>query len=224
MLELNVRGVRMVLMLGAFIARVFPAVLPAVIAAGCGETIYRVGTESPLWPPDEELQHAVPSRAPARARVPERIPVVEVRGDEIKINDSVNFANNSAEIESSSYQLVEQIGNVMKDHMDIDFVEIAGHASRIGDAVYNQTLTQRRATAVMNGLIEQGIEHTRMRARGYGFYCELKPGDDDANRRVEIKILRRAGKDTSVKGGGCEEADSKGLVADPVPKTAPSTL
>ena len=107
--------------------------------------------------------------------------------------------------------------------MDIDFIEVAGHASKSGDEYYNRTLTQRRATAVMDALVGQGVEKNRMRAVGYGFYCELQPGNDDANRRVEFKILRRAGNDTSVKGGGCEAADAKGLSGKAIPASAPSS-
>ena len=146
-----------------------------------------------------------------------------IEGDEIRIKEAISFAHDSAEIHPSSFQLIADIADVMKRHDDIDFVEIAGHASKTGDADYNLALTQRRASSVMIALVDQGVAYDRMRAVGYGFYCELKPGDDDSNRRVEFKILRRAGRDTGVKGGGCEAADARGLGAKPIPSSAPSS-
>lgn len=154
---------------------------------------------------------------------PDKKPLVEVKGLEIKINDKINFAKGSAEIDSSSNTLIENIANVMKKHPDIDFIEIAGHASKEGDEFYNRNLTQKRAKAVMDALVAQGVEKTRMRAVGYGYYCELQADNHEVNRRVEFKILRRAGKDTSVKHGGCEAGDAKGLGAKPIPADAPST-
>jgi outer membrane protein OmpA-like peptidoglycan-associated protein len=215
MLKLRTLGIAMALVLGAS---------GVVLTTGCGETVLQVGTTpppeppAPPPPPPPEPEPVAKPEAP-----PEPPPLVEVKGDEIKINDKINFAKNSADIEASSNNLIENIANVMKKHADIDFVEVAGHASNEGDEFYNKNLTQRRAKAVMDALVALGVEKTRMRPVGYGFYCELQPDNHEVNRRVEFKILRRAGKDTAVKGGGCEAADKKGLTAKPIPADAPKT-
>jgi outer membrane protein OmpA-like peptidoglycan-associated protein len=152
---------------------------------------------------------------------PDTRPMVEVRGSEIKINEKIMFAKNSEKIEEQSNPLLQNIADVMKKHVDIDFVEIAGHASAEGDDFYNRNLTDRRAKAVMKRLVELGVDAGRMRAVGYGFYCPLDQGEseeaNEKNRRVEFKILRRGGTETSVKYGGCEAADKKGLTAKPIP-------
>jgi outer membrane protein OmpA-like peptidoglycan-associated protein len=151
---------------------------------------------------------------------PDTKPMVEVTGLEIKINDKIMFAKGSEKIEEQSNTLLQNIADVMKKHADIDFIEIAGHASAEGDDFYNRSLTDRRAKAVMKRLVELGIDAGRMRAVGYGFYCPLDQADSEEarekNRRVEFKILRRGGNDTSVKYGGCEAADKKGLTAKPI--------
>lgn len=212
MLKLRPLGIAMTLMLGASTAL-------GLNACG-GEVMVQVGSSPPPSPPAPPPPPPPPEEPPPP---PEPPPMVEVRGDEIKINDKINFAKNSAEIEASSNTLIENIANVMKKHKDIDFVEVAGHASKEGDEFYNKNLTQKRAKSVMDALIALGVEKERMRPVGYGFYCELEADNHEINRRVEFKILRRAGKETNTKFGGCEASEAKGLGPKPIPATAPKT-
>jgi len=149
--------------------------------------------------------------------------VVSLEEDEIKIHQVIAFDNNSADILPSSHDVIDAVADLLNERQDINYIEIAGHASRSGDAYYNRALTQNRANAVMNALFERGVQANRMRAVGYGFYCEIAAGNDEANRRVEFKILRRDGKRTAYthKGGGCDAAASKGIKPQPIPDTAP---
>jgi outer membrane protein OmpA-like peptidoglycan-associated protein len=69
-------------------------------------------------------------------------------------------------------------------------VEVAGHTCNIGTDEYNMGLSQRRADAVRNYLISQGIPADRLTAKGYG---ESQPTADNStregrvqNRRVEL--------------------------------------
>ena len=211
MLKLRPLGIAMTLVLGS----------AAMGLAACGgEVVVQVGSTPPPSPP---APPATPPAPPEPPKEPEPPPLVEVRGDEIKINDKINFEKNRAEIDPSSNTLIENIANVMKKHADIDFVEVAGHASKEGDEFYNKRLTQQRAKAVMDALVALGVQKERMRAVGYSYYCELQPDNHEVNRRVEFKILRRAGKETSVKFGGCDASTAKGLGPKPIPASAPST-
>ena len=58
----------------------------------------------------------------------------------------------------------------------------------------NIRLTRDRAAAVMEALIQRGVMRERMRSAGYGERCPKEMGHNqaawDANRRVEVKILR----------------------------------
>lgn len=72
-------------------------------------------------------------------------------------------------------------------------VEIGGHTDSMGTDEYNITLSQGRADAVVNYVIDQGIDSDRIIPKGYG---ENQPIDTNAtdegrqtNRRVEFKIL-----------------------------------
>jgi len=149
--------------------------------------------------------------------------VAEVQGDDIRIHEVIAFKHDSADIQPKSRNVIAAVAELMNAHEEINFVEVAGHASKSGDAYYNRALTQRRANAVMAALVEEGVDPYRLRAVGYGFYCELDSNNPDVNRRVEFKVMRRGGKRTkyTYTGGGCEGATDKGIKPQPIPDTAP---
>jgi OmpA-OmpF porin, OOP family len=154
-------------------------------------------------------------------------PKVQVIGSKVQINDKIMFEEGKADIKAESNSLIENIANVLKEHKDIDLVEVAGHADIDGSDAVNKPLTQKRAKAVMEALKKLGVEEKRMRAEGYSFYCPIggDPGkteeEKSKNRRVEIIILRKDGKDTDMKWGGCEAAEKKGMKAKALPKAKP---
>jgi len=73
-------------------------------------------------------------------------------------------------------------------------IEIAGHTDYIGTDEYNNQLSMRRATAVVDFLINKGITPTRLETQGHGKTRPIASNEDEIdgrelNRRVEFKIL-----------------------------------
>lgn len=78
-------------------------------------------------------------------------------------------------------------------------VEISGHTDAKGNEDYNLKLSQERAQAVVDYLINRGIEKNRMIAKGYGKLKPIAPNFNadgtenqegmQLNRRVELKVL-----------------------------------
>lgn len=70
--------------------------------------------------------------------------------------------------------------------------EIDGHTDSIGSNAYNQTLSERRAEAVMNYLIKKGVNPTTFVTRGFGEKQPVAPNTTyegrQKNRRVELKF------------------------------------
>ena len=66
-------------------------------------------------------------------------------------------------------------------------VRIEGHTDSSGGRAINQSLSQRRAQAVADYLVSQGIAAGRLEVRGYGYDRPLPgtPASSRANRRVE---------------------------------------
>ncbi|WP_392340669.1 OmpA family protein [Moritella marina] len=104
----------------------------------------------------------------------------------------VKFANNSAEIPETAKAEIKAVADLMTQFPNAN-VEIAGHSDSSGNADYNKTLSQRRADAVRDTIVnEYGAEATRVTAVGYG---EEQPIADNntkegrlENRRVIAEI------------------------------------
>jgi len=75
-------------------------------------------------------------------------------------------------------------------------IQIIGHTDSDGDAGYNQTLSERRANAVADVLLNEGIPFGRIQTFGRGetqpVSSNLTPDGKAQNRRVEIVILPNA--------------------------------
>lgn len=103
---------------------------------------------------------------------------------------NVFFGHDSAS--PNSYEDLQYLEFLMKDNPGIK-VEISGYTDNTGDADYNKTLSQRRADAVKDYLVEHGIDGFRVKAMGYGVDNPI--GDNTTrigrrlNRRTEFKII-----------------------------------
>jgi OOP family OmpA-OmpF porin len=83
----------------------------------------------------------------------------------------------------------------MNEHPEYTHIEVQGHADSRGDAGFNQRLSDGRARAVMDFLVEQvGVDRQRLTAAGFGNTQPLTAAGDPRslymNRRVEFSITR----------------------------------
>jgi OOP family OmpA-OmpF porin len=68
-----------------------------------------------------------------------------------------------------------------------DVILVIGHTDRIGSAAYNQKLSLRRANAVREYLVSQGIEQSRISAEGRGKTQPVtKPGECTGPRSIKL--------------------------------------
>ena len=101
----------------------------------------------------------------------------------------VLFDFNKATLQPSSDGTLQTAANLMAADKTLK-LEVQGHTDNVGNDVYNQTLSEARAKAVVTWLTQHGVGAERLTAKGYG---KTKPvadnGSDDGrakNRRVEI--------------------------------------
>lgn len=101
----------------------------------------------------------------------------------------INFDFNSDVIRSESKPTLEKVAAILKEKADWKFA-VEGHTDNIGGDSYNQTLSEKRAAAVVKYLTDAGIAADRLTAKGYGLSKPLAPNNSEAeraqNRRVEL--------------------------------------
>ena len=94
---------------------------------------------------------------------------VEAAGQTIKILESVvAFPFNQSDVQASQMPSLEHVANYLKDNPDAS-ITVNGYASPEGTEEYNLQLSQRRADAVKNILVDKyGIAASRINAIGHG--------------------------------------------------------
>jgi OOP family OmpA-OmpF porin len=104
----------------------------------------------------------------------------------------VKFDFDSAQLKPESMAALDQAIQVLRANPSVK-VEVQGHTDNIGRQVYNLSLSQRRALAVVKYLLQEGIGADRMVAKGYGDEQPLTSNDTDSgravNRRMQFKVL-----------------------------------
>ncbi len=127
---------------------------------------------------------------------PKKAKIVEER---IEITEKVQFEYNKAEILEVSHDLLNDVATVMRQHPEVKKIRIEGHASSEGEDDYNKDLSDRRAKAVMDFLVNAGIAEDRMESIGYGEERPIASNDTEEgrekNRRVEFNIIARLSKE-----------------------------
>ena len=106
------------------------------------------------------------------------------------VNLYINFEFNSDKLGTDAQIVLRNLGQALKDPRLAKFrFTIAGHTDAVGDAAYNQSLSERRAKAVQDHLVFQyGIDPQRVKAVGYGKSRLLDAANPTSavNRRVQI--------------------------------------
>lgn len=113
----------------------------------------------------------------------------EVLTETREVQLSVNFANNSADVNSNDYGEIEKVAVFMREYPQTQVV-IEGHTDDRGNADYNQQLSERRAKAVAQVLIDQfSINQSRVSAIGYGEQQPLVSNDTAEQRAQNRRVV-----------------------------------
>ncbi len=118
----------------------------------------------------------------------------ETKPGESVVVHNIYFEFDKAYLRRESISTLDDIVRQLKRNPKIK-LEIQGHTDNIGTKEYNRKLSERRADAVMEYFIKNGISPERLRSRGFG---ETKPIADNKteegrskNRRTEFLILEK---------------------------------
>lgn len=113
------------------------------------------------------------------------------RGMVITLGD-ILFDVDGTDLKPGGIQQLTRLADALRTDPDRNVV-VEGHTDSTGSEAYNRDLSQRRAFAVEDFLISQGVDPRRIISRGYGQQYPVATNETSAgrqqNRRVEIVVL-----------------------------------
>ncbi len=105
---------------------------------------------------------------------------------------TILFDSGKSSFQKQTYPVLQSIVSILKEYPDAKFT-IEGHTDSTGSKALNQKLSEERADAVKNFLIENGIDASRLSSAGYGPDRPIDTNNTAAgranNRRVEINLV-----------------------------------
>ena len=109
--------------------------------------------------------------------------------------ENIQFEADSARLLPAEKEKIKKIGKLLSNYPDYELL-ISGHTALAGKAEDRQVLSEQRAAAVANYLIELGVrEQHHIFTRGFGAEKPIAPNTTEANmarnRRVEITVLEK---------------------------------
>jgi OmpA-OmpF porin, OOP family len=106
---------------------------------------------------------------------------------------NVNFDNNKSAIRAEDKPTLNQVVQLLKASPKLR-LSVDGHTDNVGNAAANKTLSQQRSEAIVAYLVGEGIEKSRLVAKGFGSenpIADNRSEDGRAkNRRVELVKLK----------------------------------
>jgi len=152
------------------------AIIGAVVGGAAGAIIgHQMDQQA------KELEQNIPGATVAR--VGEGIAVTFASG--------LLFAFDSDQILPAAGTNLSELAKSLQKYPDSQLL-IVGHTDNVGDAAYNQRLSERRSASAAAYLAAQSVDRTRLAASGKGESEPIATNDTDAgrgqNRRVEVAI------------------------------------
>ena len=115
-------------------------------------------------------------------------------GDNITLSmpGAITFGFDSSALQPQFRPVLDDLAMTLNEYNQT-IIEVAGHTDSVGDAAYNQNLSEERAASVANYLASRGVMRDRMITVGAGETRPIASNDTEAgraqNRRVEITLV-----------------------------------
>jgi outer membrane protein OmpA-like peptidoglycan-associated protein/tetratricopeptide (TPR) repeat protein len=118
--------------------------------------------------------------------------LIKVRVGKKVVLNNILFETGKSVLTAASYTELDRLLGIMNENKLMK-IEISGHTDNTGSEPINSKLSEARAKAVVDYLVQKGIDRTRLNFRGYGSSQPIADNTSVAgrtkNRRVEFKIL-----------------------------------
>jgi outer membrane protein OmpA-like peptidoglycan-associated protein len=138
------------------------------------------------------------------------------RGVQLTSDERVLFDIGKAEIKSEGMVYIDRVATLLKTKTQANAM-VEGHTDNVGGTALNQQLSVRRANAVKDAIVKQGVPVARIQAQGFGLTKPVAdnstPEGRQANRRTDIMVLGETVERIAGPGGSASLTDnlSEGL-------------
>ncbi len=131
---------------------------------------------------------------------PDAPPLQEVRGatlhgDFVLLDERITFVGDTDRLTPEAAAPLQAVARLLQLRPDLGRVRIEGHTDSQGDDTVNLRLSQARALAVRDRLVQLGVAGSRLEPVGYGesmpIESNARPEGREANRRVDFVIIQR---------------------------------
>src|SRR5258706_16377106 len=157
----------------------------ALILAGCA-------TQEPPKP----APAPAPAPAPVAAPAPAPAPAPVVAKPEPKKPAIVNLVstelfefNKAVLTPDARTRLDSEVIGKLKDVGELRYLNVNGHADRLGSAQYNQQLSEKRSGSVRAYLVSKGADASKIETFGFGKTTPVKSCPDGKDRKALIECL-----------------------------------
>jgi outer membrane protein OmpA-like peptidoglycan-associated protein len=103
----------------------------------------------------------------------------------------VLFKTGSFELMPTARERLAKVSGIVLAYPSLH-LQVEGHTDSVGSDEYNQTLSEKRAGAVRDYLVQQGISADNIESRGFGKTVPIASNDTpegrQQNRRVELVL------------------------------------
>lgn len=142
----------------------------------------------------EPAAEPVPEPPAEPCKTPEPGEKVSLKGcgtGDVLVLRGITFDFDKATLTANAKVLLDDVVQELAKYPDIK-IEVGGHTDAKGSDAYNQSLSERRAAAVVSYFEAKGIAADRMTSAGYGEGQPVADNESDEgrekNRRVELKV------------------------------------
>ncbi len=116
-----------------------------------------------------------------------------IEKDKIFVLENIYYDLDKSEIREDAARELDKLVTILTDNPELK-IELSSHTDDRNSDEYNMALSERRAQSAVSYLVSQGIDPTRLVAKGYGESKLLIPNaqteeEHQVNRRTEFKIL-----------------------------------
>jgi len=164
---------------------------PALAIAECDPDLVAKPAAEPAPAPAPAVEPPPAAPAPEPEPVGPQKPAFE----KFTFSAETLFAFDKADIRSDAAGILDDVVEKMQRYPEVELIVVTGHTDRIGTEAYNQKLSDRRAAAVRNYLVNKGVDASRVQSVGRGesepvVGCGNIKGKENRSNKALIECLQ----------------------------------